>query len=111
MYDIKYGGTLVKGDMIVVAQRNYLQIGFYLGKSNSGTIHYYGLEQLNWVYKRWEENKKEQPDFVLKKPTIYYVYITGLRFMKITPDVLTNEEDKIQYKNALIILKELKIKK
>jgi hypothetical protein len=113
MYDVKYGGTLVKGDMIAVSTSNCLNIGFYIGLAKSGTVHYYSLEQLKWMYDNWEEQKlnKEEQDIKLRKPPVYYVYPHHLRFMKITRDVLTKPEDLENYEKALIMLKELKIRK
>ena len=113
MYDVKYGGTLIKGDMIAVANGPCINIGFYIGLSKSGTIHYYSLEQLKWMHDNWEEQKlnKEEQDVKLRKPNVYYIYPNKWRFMKVTRDVLTNPEDLENYEKALIMLKELKIRK
>jgi hypothetical protein len=110
MYDVKYGGTLIKGDMIAVARDGSINIGFYVGISNNRTLHYYELGQLHWAHHYWEKNKDKE-GYKFNKPTVYYVYPNEWKVMKISPDVLTNPEDLEYYEKALLMLKELKIRK
>ncbi len=108
--EIKYGGTLEKGDMIAFASSTYITIGWYIGRGPSGTFQYYGLSYLHYWYDQYEELTDIQREN-FKKPLVSYVNNPSVsRFVRVTKETLTDQRDLIDYEKAIKVLEILKIK-
>jgi hypothetical protein len=94
------GGTLVIGDPILISYGSGLSFGLFAGYGR-GTIQYYTTSGI--IYQDEAARRKGT------KPKFYKAYIHGenteYRVAKVTPDILFNEQDAINYEQAVIILK------
>jgi hypothetical protein len=102
--EIKLGGTLRIGDPILVSYGHGMTFGLFAGYGR-GTIQYYTLSGI--IYQDEAARRKST------KPKFYKSYIHGdnteYRVAKVTPDILFNEEDVMEYEQAIEILKQEKI--
>lgn len=98
--ELKLGGTLRIGDPILVSYGHGICFGLFAGYGR-GTIQYYTPGGI--IYHA-EAAAREGT-----KPKFYKAYIHGdnteYRVVKVTPDILFNEEDAMQYERAIEILK------
>jgi hypothetical protein len=97
---LKLGGTLEIGDPILVSYASCMEFGLFAGYGK-GTIQFYTPSGI--IYNAESASRKG------KKPTFYKAYIHGdnteYRVVKVTPDILYNEDDAINYEKAIEILK------
>jgi hypothetical protein len=97
---LRLGGTLEIGDPLLIAYGSAMEFGLFAGYGK-GTIQYYTPSGI--IYQ--DEYAKRKGI----KPKFYKAYIHGdntqYRVAKVTPDVLFNEEDAINYEQAINILK------
>jgi hypothetical protein len=97
---LKLGGKLEIGDPILVSYACGIDFGLFAGYGR-GTIQYYTPSGI--IYQAEAAARKSN------KPKFYKAYIHGnyaeYRVAKVTPDVLFNEEDVMQYERAIEILK------
>jgi len=97
---LKFGGTLEIGDPILVSYAHGIDFGLFAGYGR-GTIQYYTPNGI--IYQAEAAARKGT------KPKFYKAYIHGdnteYRVAKVTPDVLFNEQDAINYEKAIEILK------
>jgi len=97
---LKLGGTLRIGDPILVSYGSGMIFGLFAGYGR-GTLQYYLPGGI--IYHAESAIKKGT------KPKFYKSYIHGdnteYRVAKVTPDILFNEEDAMQYERAIEILK------
>lgn len=95
------GGTLKIGDPILVSYGSGMTFGLFAGYGR-GTVQYYTHTGIIYQYEHAVENNK--------KPKFYKAYIHGdnteYRVAKVTPDILFNEEDAMNYEKAVEILKQ-----
>ena len=98
---LKFGGTLEIGDPILVSYAHGIDFGLFAGYGR-GTIQYYTPSGI--IYQDEAARRKGT------KPKFYKAYIHGdnteYRVAKVTPDILFNEEDVMQYERAIEILKQ-----
>jgi hypothetical protein len=99
--ELKFGGKLEIGDPIIVSYGHGIDFGLFAGYGR-GTIQYYLPGGI--IYHDEAAARKGT------KPKFYKAYIRGdnmkYRVVKVTPDILFNEEDAIQYERAIEILKQ-----
>jgi hypothetical protein len=97
---LRLGGTLEIGDPLLIAYGSAMEFGLFAGYGR-GTIQYYTPSGI--IYQDEAARRKGN------KPKFYKAYIHGdntqYRVAKVTPDVLFNEEDAINYEQAINILK------
>lgn len=97
---LKLGGKLEIGDPILVSYAYGMDFGLFAGYGR-GTIQYYTPSGI--IYQDEYARRKGT------KPKFYKAYIHGdntqYRVAKVTPDVLFNEQDAINYEQAINILK------
>ena len=97
---LKLGGKLEIGDPILVSYGHGMCFGLFAGYGR-GTIQFYTPSGI--IYNAESASKKG------KKPIFYKAYIHGdntqYRVVKVTPDILYNEDDAINYEKAIEILK------
>lgn len=117
---IIYGGDLQKGDFVVIACKNYLQFGWYIGPGTN-TLQYYNVSELSCTinnFDNWVKNNKVYYNYKfdikgltlknLKKSYIPYYHI--YRMMKYYGDpelIFTNQIDLDKYLKAKEILHKL----
>jgi hypothetical protein len=98
--ELKFGGKLEIGDPIIVSYGHGIDFGLFAGYGR-GTIQYYLPGGI--IYHAESAARKGT------KPKFYKAYIRGdnmkYRVVKVTPDILFNEEDVMQYERAIEILK------
>lgn len=98
---LKLGGTLEIGDPILVSYGSGMTFALFAGYGR-GTIQYYTPS--NIIYQDDAARRKST------KPKFYKTYIHGdnteYRVAKVTPDILFNEEDIMNYEKAIEILKQ-----
>lgn len=98
---LKLGGKLEIGDPILVSYGSGMTFGLFAGYGR-GTIQYYLPGGI--IYHDEAAARKGT------KPKFYKAYIRGdnmeYRVAKVTPDILFNEEDVMQYERAIEILKQ-----
>jgi hypothetical protein len=99
--ELRLGGTLRIGDPILVSYGSGMTFGLFAGYGR-GTLQYYLPGGI--IYHAESAIKKGT------KPKFYKAYIHGdnteYRVAKVTPDVLFNEEDAMNYEKAVEILKQ-----
>lgn len=98
--ELKFGGKLTKGDLLLVSDSIGLHTGIFAGFGR-GTIQYYIPKHV--LYAR-ETHKTYNTKLSFYKAYIYGSYATK-RAAKITPEIL-NSEDLNQYLEAIDILKQ-----
>lgn len=126
MREIKYGGTIVPGDLIAISNGNHIEIGWYAGNGR-GTLQYYTMYAITRCYKDYtdwlkytdEEKAKHrwmssrfQKGFTTKcfwKSYVNSVHKT--RIIKIThpEEIFTDKEDIQNYRESREILVNLNI--
>ena len=107
--DIRFGGTLEKGDMIAIANNNSFEVGWYVGRGKTGTLQYYTLNYLHYWYAAYS-NLTEERNEHFKKPAVSYINSPNFwRIIKVNREIITEEEDKINYEKAIKTLEILKI--
>lgn len=98
---LKLGGTLKVGDPIFVSFGSGIDFGLFAGYGHN-TVQYYTPSGVIYQYEH-AVGKKIKPKF-------YKAYIHGdnkeYRVAKVNPEVLHNQEDIIQYEQAIEILKQ-----
>jgi hypothetical protein len=98
---LKLGGKLEIGDPVLVSYACGIDFGLFAGYGR-GTIQYYTPSGI--IYQAEAAARKGT------KPKFYKAYIHGdntqYRVAKVTPDVLFNEQDAINYEQAINILKQ-----
>jgi hypothetical protein len=98
--ELKFGGKLTKGDLLLIHAYGGLQMGIFVGFGR-GTIQYYIP---TWVINRYQYYKGKG-----LAPTFHKTYIYGSntsdRAARITPEIL-NSEDLNTYLEAIDILKQ-----
>lgn len=117
MRQLKYGGQIVPGDLILVAYGNYLDFGWYAGNGR-GTVQYYTmrgpavayLEYEKWLKmsdKEKAENKWMTSRFIkgFTAKSFWKSYINSphpTRIMKVTnpEDIFTEQEDRELYERS-----------
>lgn len=98
--ELKFGGKLTKGDLLLVSDSNGLHTGIFAGFGR-GTIQYYIPKHV--LYAR-ETHKTYNTKLSFYKAYFYGSNVTS-RAAKITPEIL-NSEDLDQYLEAIDILKQ-----
>ena len=97
---LRLGGTLEIGDPLLIAYGSAMEFGLFAGYGK-GTIQYYTPSGI--IYQDEAARRKGT------KPNFYKAYIHGdntqYRVAKVTPDILFNEQDAINYEQAINILK------
>jgi len=97
---LRLGGTLEIGDPLLIAYGSAMEFGLFAGYGR-GTIQYYTPSGI--IYQAEAAARKNT------KPKFYKAFIHGdntqYRVAKVTPDVLFNEQDAINYEQAINILK------
>ena len=97
---LRLGGTLEIGDPLLIAYGSAMEFGLFAGYGR-GTIQYYTPSGI--IYQAEAAARKGT------KPKFYKAFIHGdntqYRVAKVTPDVLFNEQDAINYEQAINILK------
>jgi hypothetical protein len=97
---LRLGGTLEIGDPLLIAYGSAIEFGLFAGYGR-GTIQYYTPSGI--IYQAEAAARKGT------KPKFYKAFIHGdntqYRVAKVTPDVLFNEQDAINYEQAINILK------
>lgn len=99
--ELKFGGKLTKGDLLLVSDSNGLHTGIFAGFGR-GTIQYYIPKHV--LYAR-ETYKNYNTKLSFYKAYFYGDNITK-RAVKITPEYLTNQEEFNNYTEAIEILKQ-----
>ena len=98
---LRLGGTLEIGDPILVSYGSGMTFALFAGYGR-GTIQYYTTYGI--IYNAEAAIRKGN------KPKFYKAYIHGenteYRVAKVTPDILFNEEDAMNYEKAIEILKQ-----
>ena len=98
--ELRLGGKLEIGDPILVSYGSGMTFGLFAGYGR-GTLQYYLPGGI--IYHAESAIRKGT------KPKFYKAYIHGdnmeYRVAKVTPDILFNEEDVMQYERAIEILK------
>ena len=102
----EYNGELHTGDLILIAENNYANIGFYLGRGQGGSMQYFLVTQLT----RWLAHR-DDPNYNTKKGGPAKCYMNSPhsnRVSKYSPELLT-QEWRLEYELALEALKFLKV--
>lgn len=99
--ELKFGGKLTKGDLLLVHGYGGLHMGIFSGFGR-GTIQYYIPGHVVSRYKAYKK-PGEQINFW---KTYIYGSNTSDRAVKITPDQLTSQVDFNDYTEAIEILKQ-----
>lgn len=98
--ELKFGGKLTKGDLLLVSDSQGLHMGIFAGFGR-GTVQYYLPSNIKYSY---NYSKEHNVRFGLYKTYFYGSNITS-RAVKIMPEVL-NSEDLNTYLEAIDILKQ-----
>lgn len=116
MYNVKQGGTIQRGDLIVIANGSELDVAIYFGQGRGGTVQYYNpfgvANSKNW----WEQAQKD-PRYAscgktwgLTRITKHYLQTPrATRIMKLNRDNITNQETIDSILKAKEILQEFNI--
>lgn len=99
--ELKFGGKLTKGDLLLISDTNGLHTGIFAGFGR-GTIQYYIPKHVLYV-------RETDKNYNSKLP-FYKAYIYGnnttRRAAKIMPEQLTSQEEFKNYTEAIEILKQ-----
>lgn len=99
-------GDIKIGDYIVVADGNYLNTGFYIGRGQGNSFQFFTVRGLVV----WLDTKLNNPTYKRKHPYRSYLNTpSSYRISKYSPDCLTSEE-KQEYEKALEALKLLNLR-
>ena len=73
---VKYGKELEKGDFIIIASGNYLDLGWYVGRGKSGTVQYYHLHEGCYWFDEFQKLGETPKYFSLK--SLYKSYVNSV---------------------------------
>ena len=99
--ELKFGGKLKKGDLLLVSDSNGLHTGIFAGFGR-GTIQYYMPFGVKYSYENYNKSYGKLRFY----KAYFYGSNTANRAVKITPDQLTNSEELNNYLEAIDILKQ-----
>lgn len=101
-------GDIQVGEYIVIAETNYLNAGFYIGRGKTGSFQFFSVESLT----HWLDAKSNPGSWLSKRKHPYKSYINSpyiTRIAKYSPDCLSPEE-KQEYEKAIEALKLLNLR-
>lgn len=100
--ELKFGGKLTKGDLLLVSDTYGLHTGIFAGFGR-GTIQYYLPKHVLYARELFENNNSTKLSFY--KAYIYGNNVTK-RVAKMMPEQLTSQEEFNNYVQAIEILKQ-----
>jgi hypothetical protein len=116
MITVKNGGDIQRGDLIAVATGNYISIGIYIGRGQSGTVQYLwpgsATSSKNWheqKLKEWKGDKPMRPLTISQMGKTYVNTPDQYRIMKLNRENITDPETIERLLEDKEVLKEFKI--